>query len=402
MKPRNIINPKHIDLWLSQIFQDRAIDPDIQKWFLKSGKKFITIHAELPRVPYQFSPSDPPWMKKAALAGEPFFQFKPNRYLESLFALVLAYLASDKCSPKILRATMPIAIKKAAKWAGKIKSDSSRAEDAGGIEDIIEFKCGYRWVRVLSRKSLMREGELMHNCVAEYHDRIAAGKTMIFSLRDDCNQPHATLEITKHEIVQLKGRYNKPVGPEHAAYIAKFMEDISTHFHHPIGISDDKKSILTDIGRKDLAASGILTGNGKSCHISCIPANFDYPDDLDLSPFAVGWLPEGLKVDGNLDLESCPIRTLPKNLKVDGNLNLRCSKIIMIPPNLEVGGTLILADTEIKRLPNELTIEGSIDLTGCPMECLPKRLSVGEDLYISGTKIRRLPNCLKVGGRIIY
>ncbi len=87
------------------------------------------------------------------------------------------------------------------------------------------------------------EGNNMGNCVGGYSDDVAAGKTMIYSLRDPQNKPHVTLEMNFYkkatysppyspppnhenegiEVIQIEGKGNNEPIPEYKAMIKEWF-----------------------------------------------------------------------------------------------------------------------------------------------------------------------------------
>jgi hypothetical protein len=56
----------------------------------------------------------------------------------------------------------------------------------------LDFKDGFKFVKLKSKPAFEREGKLMSHCVSGYHGREGIE---IHSLRDEKNNPHCTIEI---------------------------------------------------------------------------------------------------------------------------------------------------------------------------------------------------------------
>jgi hypothetical protein len=83
---------------------------------------------------------------------------------------------------------------------------------------------GTRIVKLLTKKAYEREGFLMRHCLGGYQP----GNTVIYSLRDDENNPHVTFEITKGDksVQQVKGKGNGLIHPRYIHPTLKFLESM--------------------------------------------------------------------------------------------------------------------------------------------------------------------------------
>lgn len=76
---------------------------------------------------------------------------------------------------------------------------------------------------------LIREGEIQHNCVASYIDRVSTGKTNVVFLRKkrDWRTPFGTVEVREDGfIVQARAAYNRPLPDDARDFITKFSEEV--------------------------------------------------------------------------------------------------------------------------------------------------------------------------------
>ena len=99
---------------------------------------------------------------------------------------------------------------------------------------VYSFKNGYHIVSVTDPEDLETEGKTMQHCVGGYCDLVASGGTKIYSLRDQNNDPHATMETsisfddkgnTYEEIAQIKGKQNKPPVKKYQDMIKQWLAD---------------------------------------------------------------------------------------------------------------------------------------------------------------------------------
>ncbi len=81
-----------------------------------------------------------------------------------------------------------------------------------------------------SLEELIREGEIMHHCVASYADRFAGGSSLIFFMRkaSDPGQPYITMEFNRSgNLVQAHKAYNRSIdNREESALIQQFRTEV--------------------------------------------------------------------------------------------------------------------------------------------------------------------------------
>ena len=100
----------------------------------------------------------------------------------------------------------------------QIKKGNNIIELPTDTEVVLDFKDGFKIVKLVGEKAYKREGFLQRHCVASYYGN---GKE-IYSLRDKDNVPHATFERD----AQIKGRGNGDISPKYIDYCIKFLEHI--------------------------------------------------------------------------------------------------------------------------------------------------------------------------------
>ena len=86
-------------------------------------------------------------------------------------------------------------------------------------------KNGLMIVALLSQNELIDEGKKMHHCVGSYADRVAEGKSAIYSIRktDKPDDPIATLELNGKQVVQVRADHNE-IPPEYVIDFVKKWE----------------------------------------------------------------------------------------------------------------------------------------------------------------------------------
>jgi len=106
---------------------------------------------------------------------------------------------------------------KTEKWNEKLQKDASNiTELPEDTEVILDFKDGFKIVKLIGENAYKREGMLMGHCVASYYGR----DVEVYSLRDEHNNPHCTMEKDQ----QVKGKGNGDIDPKYIKYVVKFLE----------------------------------------------------------------------------------------------------------------------------------------------------------------------------------
>lgn len=102
---------------------------------------------------------------------------------------------------------------------------------------------GWTIRKVKTQNDLQVEGNLMNHCVGSYCDRVEAGNTDIYSLRDPSNQPHVTMETSggSFKFEQIQGKSNSDPKPEYKAMVKEWISGL------PGAVSSEFKINLYDI-----------------------------------------------------------------------------------------------------------------------------------------------------------
>jgi len=109
-------------------------------------------------------------------------------------------------------------LKKTAKWDKVLQQNGRLIDEEYGkdIEIILLCNDGFKWVKLISKNSYKKEGSLMGHCVSSYYGK---DKT-IYSLRDEFNNPHCTIE----KDTQIKGKGNGDISPKYIHKVVEFLE----------------------------------------------------------------------------------------------------------------------------------------------------------------------------------
>lgn len=129
---------------------------------------------------------------------------------------VIDYLCQNTVV-KMQMMSYPQAVKKAEKWTLQLQKQANKiTEKKGDTKVVLDFKDGFKVVQLIGKNAFEREGKLMRNCVASYYGK----DTKIYSLRDNFNNPHCTMEQDQ----QIKGKGNGDTHPKYIKYVVAFLE----------------------------------------------------------------------------------------------------------------------------------------------------------------------------------
>ena len=385
---RNIVNGNDVKDFLKETSKNITV-PEIQKWINSNLKTYIQEYLETVNKVTRYNESDPQWLKDSVENGTALeVEFKEE--FRDKLSLILQYFESEEAElDKLSKLNFDAAFSKAMLWSRKVEKENKKKlaeipEDLEGIEVVRRYNDGYFWVRLSTQKALNREGNIMNHCTKDekqgYLDGIKAGTLEIFSLRDEKNIPHCTMEIQKKKIVkQIKGYSNGSIRE-------KYVEKVKNFIKKPI---ENRK--YKEIG--DLKNIGYIEQDGKWHNIYNLQPGFTVKGDLDLSDTTIEKLPINLTVNGLLNLNFTELITeLPKNLEVE-ELNLYGSNVETLPDNFKVK-VLDLSNSLIKELPKNLEVE-ELNLYGSKVETLPDNFKV-KVLALKGSLITELPKNLEV------
>lgn len=91
--------------------------------------------------------------------------------------------------------------------------------------DMIYTNGEYQIVTPRDAKDLVREGSLLHHCIASYKDRVIKGNSMILFMRncEDVKEPLVSIELNKHyNIVQSRGAYNRALYKKETEFLNEY------------------------------------------------------------------------------------------------------------------------------------------------------------------------------------
>ena len=317
-------------------------------------------------------------------------QFKPTSNLTDKLTHIRDWLTASNPNPATFNTIKNIdgAYQTAETWFNKQKVTNTQ-DGVTGTKLIHTYSDGYKILQLLTPLALDYESQHMGHCVGKggYDTNVTSGKTIIYSLRDTKNIPHATLEVTDNILEQIKGKQNQPVVEKYRDYIATF-----------INLNNFK-----DVN--DIKSIGMIKLDNK---IYTLKQLYEMKDivvkgDVNLSSMGLTKLPHFKSIGGYLDcrgnqltsLEGCPT-------SIGGYLNCYHNQLTSLKGCATyIGGSLNCSG-------NQLT-----SLEGCPISiggvfnCMHNALTslrygpkyVGGDLWCNDNKLTSLKYCAtSIGG----
>ena len=152
----------------------------------------------------------------------------------------------------------------AVQWHDTLKFKEDPTGDYENKDVVYKFDNGYTIVDVNTENDLDVEGEKMGHCVGSYCDNVASGKTVIYSLRDAKNEPHATIEVvptlplgrtrSRGRVDQIKGKGNAAPVDKYRPMIKQWLQTTDFTYEN----SPDYLNMLPDEEIKEKLFAGDL------------------------------------------------------------------------------------------------------------------------------------------------
>jgi hypothetical protein len=267
LKKRNIANIQELDRFIEEIVSEGFHGQSFvqgEKWLKTRFRKYM-IKEYHDLVPLTDSvddhvPGSVP-INQAIRSGSEVYKLRLDardaRELRSWILHGLDYLQYAQENhgnlPKGLRfrdaqsLSVDDVLNRADKWTTWLNKKAKYEEALSGTRVVKELADGHKWVEVITREALDREGKLMHHCVGSYAPRVEQGQCKIFSLRDADHVPHVTLELRGRRVFQIQGKCNLTPDFEYQDYTVDFINamgfelDKLTNLRHWGFISYQKK-----------------------------------------------------------------------------------------------------------------------------------------------------------------
>lgn len=294
---------------------------------------------------------------------------------------IIDYLASKR-HRRLKKMSYKQALSNTEKWMkALVKKGKNIYEKEGEDFDVIlDFKDGFRVIKLKSKKSYQREGHLMSHCVSTYFNI----NEDIFSLRDKNNMPHCTMSKSSQ---QIKGKGNGKIHPKYIDYVIEFLEFLD------IKVKDnDMRNLGYDVVKFPLHTSNKLFRN----KYYYTKEKLEYKDDY----FICSDLKEALEYKGY------------KAVLYDGNVDACRDKIASRMTTFgkieAVSGFVDFSRYShsprfyIKDLGNLKSIGYYADFTGRRLTTLKNLEIVGASLSFGYSNISDLGKLRKIGGWVYF
>jgi hypothetical protein len=240
---RNVLNLDDIEEFLKEVATAGHWSFEATKWLGKRGRLYlINEYAHILNT-YTSSSRDnlpsntPQWVFQALDRGEEVYDIDLRQHrreeLSKRFELIMAFFSSPERMElnRIDALSVDQAYGLAEKWYGRMLKAKIDKQDLLDVQLVKDYG-NIRWVRLFTKLSLDREGQELNHCLdgGSFDNNLR-----YYSLRDSRNKPHATLEVDKRYISQIKGHSNGPIEDE---YLDCCRDFINTYLK-PSEINDD-------------------------------------------------------------------------------------------------------------------------------------------------------------------
>jgi hypothetical protein len=322
-------------------------------------------------------------------------------------------------------------LNKSNKWIKQLSKNVVRIDEEEGIDikTVLDFEDGFRFVKLISEKSYKREGSLMSHCVASYYNR----NVEIFSLRDNFNKPHCTIEKN----MQIKGKGNGDISPKYVDYVVKFLEFIgmkvrdSEMEHLGYIVPNFLQYVQNDLYRNRYVRNNeqivysdeiVIFDNLEEAvnyqgnKISCLKCNADF-ERSKIKNLGSLKIISGYAYFGNSNIEDLgKLENIggsayfgDSNIEDLGSLKIigddayfRDSKIKNLASLKIIGGNVDFERSNIKNLGSLKIIGGNADFIYSNIEHLGSLKEIGGDAYFRDSKVESLGSLKTIGGHAYF
>lgn len=130
----------------------------------------------------------------------------------------------------------------ASAWVEKQnKKAANIVETEADIVEIKELDNGLRLVKLVGENAFKREGRLMSHCVGSYYGKKGVE---VYSIRDEGNSPHCTIEVSGDDANQVKGKGNGSIHPKYVGSVLKALKFLN---------KEVRKSEMTYLGYREVS-----------------------------------------------------------------------------------------------------------------------------------------------------
>lgn len=332
----------------------------------------------------------------------PFYTFVPNARTDEAIHIVEQWLRQairrgeawieDQQSGRVqllsgttdLDAIVHLARTELERYAQLDAQPASAARQAAmGVQQVLSFPGGRRWVRLVTKASFQREGKLMQHCIhrPDYYRASACGNAAYYSLRDEHGMPKVTIAVINGAVTEARAFSNSDPWDD---WCAELFAIIHVMDWQDLSARVGRQPRQPDRPPRFLVHEGDLVFEGNR------------------DPRA---LPRALRVTGNLLIVDCEwLQMLPEILEVHGDCRIvGCGNLRTMPARLLVRGSASFAGcARLARAAQRIDVRGTLDLTGCRvLPSLPVSMRVDGNLDVTEcAHLRPIPAGAVVCGSI--
>jgi len=237
------------------------------------------------------------------------------------------------------------------------KENANSLKNQNVVLDLGEFK----WVQLKSVQDCQEEGNAMGHCIGGggHSNSIASGRSVAFSLRDEFNRPHLTLEADSQSgrVFEFKGRSN---GVPQEKYVECYVA-LAQKYAGLLGTVTDY-SFAESIKKNFALAQSINAVNSKAIPQEIkmqLGLNAFNEGELVMQSLTIGsvntetstqnkkefLIPKGMSIYGMLELNQNKLK-FQEDIRVGGNVKIKANKV-KIGRNLLIGGNLMINSKDI-------------------------------------------------------
>jgi len=231
---------------------------------------------------------NPTWFDNAIKKNDDLILIGPDKPITFYQNInhIMDYFASLNTPQIIFKLGYNEALRNANQWTKEL---AKRKGDLGGIELISKLSDGFTLVKLLTKAACEHEGNIMGHCVASYGEKVEFGKTSVYSIRDNKDESHVSIEIKNNTVTQIKRKQNQfPVEKYH-----KYILEVFSKILKNVDVNLSEYGFVKDV-------KGVW--------------------------YRIEDMPEGIKIKGDLDIQGTNMKSLP---------GIECDKIYAYGSKLE-------------------------------------------------------------------
>jgi hypothetical protein len=312
---------------------------------------------------------------------------KTNNPTTSEVEHIIDFLVSDKAPKRLGRVSYTQAKEKTEAWVLQLNKEAGDLKETKkDTQVVLDFKDGFKVVRLVGKTAYEREGKLMRHCVSSYFGK----DDEIYSLRDKFNKSHCTMSKSSQ---QIKGKGNGDIHPKYIDYVIKFLEWS--------GLTA-RESEMKHLGYKKVMFPKYCLN--KMFNGEYVPSGEEvrYSDDVvvfDDIGEAVSYQGEKTCLFGGYaDFRNSKITSLGKLTSIGGSADFEDSQITSLGKLTSIGWNVDFRNSKITSLGKLTSIGGSADFEDSQITSLGKLTSIGWNADFRNSKITSLGKLTSIGG----